>query len=303
MIEESMTQSTDVHMDTPSSSGEASASDIEVEREGEDAGDKPSPLDFAKKFNELTASEKRLREKEESFKKERDEIMSLKEEISKLKENPLQALEAAGWSFKDLAEMILNDEKPTTEQRIESLEERILSEKKEREEREQAQKTAEEEKIKQFEEQRAKEAIEKAHRDIKELVDGSDEYEMIQAEGAYDLVWEVIEEAYNATEKVLPFAEAAQKVEEYLTQEAEKVFSVGKFKKKYQPIPEPEEKVDIGHNYYYQKMLEEKYGRSLTNDMQSDSAAPSHREKPFLSDEESKAVLAKKLKDMLAKQS
>ena len=92
-------------------------------------------IDLAKKFNKLTEDEKVLRGKEETLKTEREEFASQQEALAGLKENPLKALKAMGISFKDLAQQVLNDEEPTTEQKLKTLEEQVLADKKTREER------------------------------------------------------------------------------------------------------------------------------------------------------------------------
>lgn len=285
-------------------------------REGEQAGnnylqqegseDKPklSDLDLAKKFNYLTSQEKKLRERESQIKSEAEKYEQISMAIENLKTNPMEALKAAGWSFKDLAELILNDEQPTLEKKVQSLEEQIVQERKEREER--ARKEAEDRKA---QEEKAQieaydKAVNKAKQDIKKLVDDTESYELIREQGAYDLVWDVVQEVFNETKRVIPFKEACDKVEEYLTQEVEKYFNVGKFKARYQPVPDKEEIEDNGQNYYMKRMLEEKFGKSLSNDMASEgSKPPSSYEQPYLSDDESKAKLAKKLREMLARQS
>lgn len=264
----------------------------------------PESVDLAKKFNTLTRHEKMLREKEEKLKTEEGEINSLRELRENLKNKPLEALKAAGLTFKDLAEMVLNDEKPTLEHQVKSLEERILADKKEREEREarereESEKAAESAKTKKWEE-----AVSAAKTQIKELVDNNEEeYELIKHHGSHDLVWDVIQDVYNETKKVIPIAEAAAKVEEYLTGEAEKILQANKFKKRFQQIKEPEIDQEIEedrtHNFYAQKMLEEKYGRGLSNDLTSEGSKPPQKSQPFLSDDESKERLAKKLQQRL----
>ena len=261
-------------------------------------------LDLARKFNQLTQNEKRFREEQDSFKVERDEAAGVKDRLDNLKADPLKTLEALGISFKDLADMVLNNDEPTTEQKLKTLEEKILAEKEERD----ADREREEDEWNQAEEaeeyEAAVETRSEAQESIRELIDGGEgKYDLIKSEGAYELVWDVIQEAFDQSdgETVLSFEEAADKTEEYMVKEFERMMSHDKFKNKYRAVEEVDEDApeSLGHNYYQQKLLEEKYGRTLSNEMNSEGASPPSGEKPYMSDEESKHHLAKKLKRML----
>lgn len=298
-------QSTPSQAPTPSQPDHSRQQSDQHETTGEASspseGSKLSDLDISKKFNFLTAQEKKLREREMSMKSEKEKLDAISEQLANLKQNPLKALEAAGWTFKDLAELILNDEQPTTEKKIASLEQQIIEDKRAREEERKAQ--AEEERLARERElnERYNSTIEKAKSDIHALVDGSDDFELIKSQGAHDLVWDVVQEVFNETKQVIDFREAATRVEEHLTEEVEKLLKVNKFQQRYKPVAPKDEGEELGHNYYMKKILEEKFGRSLSNDMVSEgSRTPS--EEPYLSDDESKARLAKKLRDMLGRQ-
>ena len=219
-------------------------------------------LDLARKFNQLTEHERRLRDEQTNFRSEQDEATQIKEQLANLKSDPLKALEALGISFKDIAEQVLNDEKPTTEQKLKSLEEQILADKASREAEREKEKTewneAEEAEL----HEAATETMDESKEIIRQFVDGDEEgkYELVKQQGAYDTVWDVVQEVFNETDTIIPFEEAAAKVEEYLEGEAEKFLSTDKFKKRYRQIEsEPEEEVEsMGHNHYQQKMLEER---------------------------------------------
>ena len=49
------------------------------------------------------------------------------------------------------------------------------------------------------------------------------QYELIQANEANDIIYDVIEEHYNETGRILDIEEAAEAVESYLEEEAEKL--------------------------------------------------------------------------------
>ena len=71
--------------------------------------------------------------------------------------------------------------------------------------------------------------------EIDSFVKGKGEYELINANGASDLIYEVIEEHYNDTGRVLELNEAAQAVESYLEDELEKLMGLEKVKSKFSP--------------------------------------------------------------------
>ena len=260
---------------------------------------KPTELDAAKKFTQLTQQEKRLRERENALKTEREQLGSVKDQLANLKNDPIAALQAAGISFKDLADRILNDNQPTADQRIKSLEQQIIDDKNAREEARLAAENEQKTKAEQEQQEQYDAAIKRAHSDINAMVDSEpDKYELIIKQNAQPMIFEVMQEVYSSTNKVIPYAEAADQVEQYLTDEVERYMGAKKFSTRFRPIePEPERE-DMGHNYYSQKLLEERFGGGLSNDMSSDGAqAP--KAKPYISDEESKSILAKKLERML----
>ena len=74
--------------------------------------------------------------------------------------------------------------------------------------------------------------------EINSFVKGKGEFELINANGASDLVYEVIEEHYNDTGRVLELDEAAQAVESYLEDELEKLMGLEKVKSKFSPRQE-----------------------------------------------------------------
>lgn len=260
-------------------------------------------LDLAKKFNQVTESEKKLRLEEEALKAERQEFSSKQEALANLKTNPLKALGALGISFKDLAEQVLNDEEPTTEQKLKTLEEQVLEDKRSRDEQSAKDKELWEAAEEAEKHEAAVTTMEESKVTIKHLVDnGEGKYELIQSEKAYDLVWDTIQEVFNETNKVISFEDAADKVEDYLTKEVERFLGYGKFKRRFQEVPEEpeaEEMESLGHNHYMQKLLDEKYGRTLTSEMTSDGTKSPAKKAPYLSDDESKYRLGQKLKKRL----
>jgi len=256
-------------------------------------------LGLSKKWNALTMQERKLRERETHFKTEKEKYDAIASKYENLKTNPMEVLREAGWDLKKLADLVLNDEKPTTEQKLQTLEEQILEEresrKREKTEAEEARKRA----LEQEQQAVYDQTVAKAKKDIDDIVSGSDEFELIRDQGAQELVWNVMQEVWRETKQVIDIKEAALKVEGYLEDEVEKIMKAQKFQSRYKPVPPKEEEIDLGHNFYMKKMLEEKYGRGLSNDMVSDGARVPEEKEVYLTDDERKARVAKRLQATL----
>lgn len=277
-------------------------------------GDGNHEIEFAKRFDQLTRQEKALRLKEEKLKLDSEKYEPLQRQIEELKTNPLKALKDAGWTFKELAELILNDEKPTVDKRLDDLQNKFDADIKSRMDREEREK----QEAKERKEAEEKATFEKQVGQIKQAIEdlvneNEEEYELIKNQNAFDLVWDVIQEVFNQTDgkKMLTIQEAAKSVEDYLYNEAEKNLSAKKFQSRFKRIEEPSEddqefakKVEDmrAPNHYMKKLLEEKYGRGLSNDMQAEGSGGKKESSIYLTDDESKALLAEKLRRRLQAQ-
>lgn len=285
-----------VGTEAPENTPEENAPDPEPEKPSE------RELELSEKFNQVTERERVIRESEETNKSAAEELKVAQDILAKFKENPLEGLKAMGVDFKDVANLVLNDEVPTAEMQIKKLREEITS-------KEDAATSAADkalqtknEELEKYKAEEQEKAITTAHVEIKTLIDGDPEkFELIKNQNAYDMVFDIAGKIYQKT-KVLPeWGEVAVKVEEQIEKEMEKYFETDKFKSKYQRIPEVtnhNDERDLEANFYGKQMIEEKYGRSLTNQMTSDGAKPkSHND--YRTDEESKEYLAGKLAKML----
>ncbi|MAC53487.1 MAG: hypothetical protein CME31_13185 [Gimesia sp.] len=210
------------------------------EQEGEDD-------QFSRKFAALSRREKDIRAKEADYEYRMRELEEKLQELQnppeepqapieeRLRRNPFETLEEMGLGYDKLTELALNDGKLTPEMQMklmrEELEHGYKSKFEELEER-LAQKEQEEEYNKY-------ESIETNFKqEIDSFVNGKDEFELINANGASDLVYDVIEEHYNDTGRVLNMDEAAEAVESYLEDELEKLMSLGKVKSRFSPRQE-----------------------------------------------------------------
>lgn len=276
--------------------------------------EKEQGLEFAKKFEYLTKREKKLREEAEKVKAAGGQVEQLEAEIARYKAleeriqtDPLGVMKEKGWTFKDLTEFVLNDSKETAEKKIERLEKKFEEDLASREQREdEERKRVEEEKARE-KEKTYTEQVKQVKESIDNLIEENpDDYELIKTQGANDLVWDVILDVFEQTKKVISIEDAAKRVEDYLFTENEKIFNTKKFQtrfKKVDPITEDEDLKVLEPlrepNHYQQKVLEKKFGRGLTNDMQGEGSGGKQEPQRYLTDEESKRYIAAKLRRKL----
>lgn len=143
--------------------------------------------------------------------------------------NPIEALERLGYSYKDITDYILNDNKPTVDQEVKSVREELQSFKQAQEE---AKKTAIEAQAKQEQEELDK-AIAGFKGEISDyLTTNNVEAELINLYGAQEVVYETMDEYYNLNGKVLSIAEGVKMVEDYLYEQTQKAQGTSKFKPK-----------------------------------------------------------------------
>lgn len=228
---------------------EASESEESAKPEG-DAEEKAEAVAeekdrFASKFAALSRKEKALRQREQEMQariKELEEKAARASEIElleqRLKENPLELLEEKGVDFGKLTNLYLDNLDNSPEKKISKLEKefnsKLESKIKELEEKYNTDKKKEQEAAQQ-------KAIENFKSEISQFVESNaEEYELVKANDATDLVFEVIEEHYNTTAeeaedgvgKVLSVKEAADHVERYLLEQAQTLLKLKKLQSK-----------------------------------------------------------------------
>lgn len=261
---------------------------------------KDADQEFARKFAALSRQEREMREMREAFEADKAAIEAEKARIAELKEqyssneelrkqlkyNPLKTLEeAAGYKFDDLTKFAMNGGDVTTETKMEMMRREL--EDKFGSELEGIKSQYEETERKKAEAQQAQ-AEQNFKEEIKDTIastkteDGTPKYEFIAANDASDIVFDVVEQHYNETGKILEIEEAAEMVESHLEEEAEKLFkSVSKYSKFSKPEESSKEPVSAGQE-----------SPTLSNDLASQSPKQSLR----LSKEQSLAEAAKRLR-------
>ena len=265
----------------------------EVEQSLEEAREPEKSDDFSRKFAALSRREKEIRAKEAEYDKR---IAELEERLGsfgkkpepepelpieyRLKKDPLRALEDIGLSYDKLTELALNDGKLTPEMQMRLMREELEGGYKKKFE-ELENRLLEKERS---DEQRRYDDIQRGFQnEIEDFVESNaDRYELIKANEANDIIYDVIEEHYNDTGRILDIEEAAEAVESYLEEEAEKLLSLGKLRSKFGI-----------ENDFEQEESPRQSQVTLSNAM---SAQANERVAKKLSDEESKVLAAKMLK-------
>lgn len=263
---------------------------------------------FAAKFAALSRKEKQLRERErqmqahikqleEAAKAKEAELSSKLIDPTRLKREPLKVLEETGLTFQQLAELVLNDGKPTPDMLISEKERELKAEiesiKKQIEAKEQAEAEA-----------RLQAQIDNFKGKIQsEIANNTTDYELINANGAFDLVYEVIEahhartaaESDDGQGEILSIKAAADAVEQHLLEEAKKVLGLSKIKGMLQPEAS-KQPVATAAQSSSQAAATQPATKTAAKTLSNAVAATAQNPKRRLSDDESKAEAAKLLK-------
>ena len=244
---------------------------------------------FAARFAALSRKEKQIRAQEAKVQQQmaeleakvkalesgRTEVETFKALPDRLKREPLKVLEEQGLTFEQLAQMVLNDGKPTQDMVLAEYDKKVMSR------IEELQKKIEE-KEKQEQEQKYEQAIQAFQTQLSDFIEQTPDYELIRANNGMEIVFDVIERHHEETGEIMSNKEACDAVEEYLLEEAKKLVDREKVKKLLQPQQPEKPAAPSG-----------KAPPTLSN---AQAAQASKNVARKLSDEESKAEAAKLLK-------
>lgn len=190
----------------------------------------------------LVDKERKLKEMESKYKDKDSNFQSWEEKKAKFKQNPDSIFDEVGMSFDELINYKLGlatkEEQASNDPdaMYKKLKAELLTEveQKEKAKLEQEQKTRQE--------QEEKENVQIIENFKSELVDAikknTDKYELINYQGNYDLVFDVIQQYYDEHEEVLPIDQAADHVESYLESLVEGATKLKKFQTKFAPKAE-----------------------------------------------------------------
>ncbi len=266
-------------------------------KDSEEKEESKEEADFSKKFAALSRKEKDLRSRESSYEQRMAELQAKLDEIEaqkqqepevepelpleyRLRKDPLGTLSEMGLDYDALTELALNDGKLSQDMQMKLMREEI-----EKGYQDKYSKLEERLNLKEKEEEEAQynKVIDNFKSEIQDHVGGDSEaYELIQANEAQDLVYDVIEEHYKEEGKVLSIEEASEAVESYLEEEARKLLSLKKLSPKQEAELEAKE-----------PSAPRQSPVTLSNDH---SAASQNQADRKLSNEESAAQAAKLLK-------
>lgn len=238
---------------------------------------------FDRKFAALSRKERDIRARETELAELEDKFRSMEQEPEvplehRLRSNPLKVLEELGLGYETLTDLALNDGKLTPDMQMQLI----------RDELEADYQSKFSDLERKLEERDARDQDEKYNSilsgfmdEIKNHVASDEKYELIQANDASDVVYEVMEEHYEESGNILSIDEAAEAVESYLEEEATKLLNLQKIKSRLSG-----NELEPGNDYRQSQI-------TLSN---AHAAQASERAGRSLSDEESKRAIAQMLK-------
>lgn len=195
---------------------------------------------FAAKFAALSRKEKQMRDRERQLALKEAAIAEAEQvkgkytsEIdafkARVRKEPVKVMEEYGLTMQELAEVLLNDGNPTEKMKVSDSEAAIRAEIKELKDQLAAKAAAEEE-------ARYQATLNNFKSGIADFINNNaTDYELVQANDATELVYQVIEEHHASTGEILDTKRAADAVEAHLLEEAKKVIERPKIKALLQP--------------------------------------------------------------------
>ena len=230
--------------------------------------EQPQDSEFDRKFAALSRKEKALRERELELEKKfgsKEKELPLERRI---RSNPLKALEELGLDYDKLTELALNDGRLTPDMQMKLMREELENDYKDKfnslEERLNAKEKMEEE---------AKyDAVKQGFvGEIESFInENQSDFEYVAHNEATDVVYDVIEEHYNETGRILDIKEAVEAVESYLEEEAEKLLNLGKVKNRLNSIRDeyehPQRQSQVTLSNAHSAQANERVGRKLSDE-------------------------------------
>ena len=230
--------------------------------------EQPQDSEFDRKFAALSRKEKALRERELELERKfgsKEKELPLERRI---RSNPLKALEELGLDYDKLTELALNDGRLTPDMQMKLMREELDNDYREKfnslEERLNAKEKMEEE---------AKyDAVKQGFvGEIESFInENQSDFEYVAHNEATDVVYDVIEEHYNETGRILDIKEAVEAVESYLEEEAEKLLNLGKVKNRLNSIrdeyEQPQRQSQVTLSNAHSAQANERVGRKLSDE-------------------------------------
>ena len=217
------------------------AEEVAETPEAAEAPPEPERPDFSRQFAALARKERALRQKEQeiaNFAKQREQFEGTSTRLADLqrlaKENPAKLLGELGINYDELTQQVINEGNPTEEQQLRLENEKLQA------------RLGKLEEVYDKQRQQAEQAqVKAAHTqlvdNIKNFVDDSSTFEMVQHHDAYGLVAQVMQEHYNTTKEVLEYGDAAKLVEDHFMAEAERYLGSSKLQARFRELDKPRE--------------------------------------------------------------
>lgn len=205
------------------------------ERPKERASDKFAVL--ARKEAEIYRRQQAVRQQQAELARQAEEIKAFQEMKRSARLNPVEALKQLGLTYEEVTEYLMNDNKPTPSAEVMSVKQEL----------EEFKRQAAEEQRRFMEEQRSRaeaeqqEIVEQFHEEVSDYVaQHADTYELTSLYGGANLVWQVIEENFKQTQKLMSIPDAAKLVEEHYEELARKAQATKKFAATQQKAASPQ---------------------------------------------------------------
>jgi hypothetical protein len=204
--------------------------------------EKPEDKRLASKFAALSRKEREILKRDQALKARESKVIEFEKDQELKAKDPIAWAEKHGIKYSTWTERILAGKPDATAEKVKELEAKL---KKDEDAKLEAEKTAEQAKV--------QAQIDKFKDGIKSHVDAAAEkYELVAAEEAYDVVYALIEQHFEATTerdesgeiitagRIMSIEEACDAVEGHLFEEAQKLLKL----KKLGPKPTEEKKPD-----------------------------------------------------------
>jgi hypothetical protein len=213
--------------------------------------------EFLDRFNRMASKEAALRKREIEMKSEREswkQKVDRLERLERLKEeDPEAALQELGLNYDSLTERRLSSMGSEQDKLLSTMQKELQSLKSQLELKEKSQ-----------QEQAAGQALQQANDQVRQMCE-SDDFELIRANEAYDLVLDTAAEYYHSTGKMVTLEEAAKHVEAHLEKKLEAILAAKKVAARIKP-KEPDATEQAS-----QVARDEQEGRSLSTSMNASS--------------------------------
>ena len=242
---------------------------VESESEKKESLLSPQFSALAKRERAILKRHQELKALEQSFSEREQRLKSFEELKARAKENPLKFIEESGLTYDEITQKVLGQNNSTNQA---SPQESSLNEVRDQMRQFMEEQRARDERLKLETETQTKaqleETIENFKSDLNEFIDQNLEtYELTKQFNAQNLVFDTIEAHYEKTGKVLAMQEAADLVEKYLEDEAERLSKTKKFSSKFLNKPSSDTQ--------RQELSQSTQPKTLTNQATSSSSAPS----------------------------